>query len=95
MKRFVLKACVAAVAALGTMQMAPLAAPVPSVRAAELEVQASVDRRRVRVGETIMLSVDVIGTQKARRPKLDKLDGFEVAYLGATQKFSMVNGTVS
>ncbi len=95
MKRFVLKACVAAVAALGAMQVVPLAAPVPSVRAAELEVQASVDRRRVRVGETIMLSVDVIGTQKARRPKLDKLDGFEVAYLGATQKFSMVNGTVS
>lgn len=68
---------------------------LPLAAAADLSVAATVSNNRVRVGETITLSIEASGTQSLEPPAIAALDGFHVRYLGPTQQVTMINGAIS
>ena len=65
------------------------------VVADDITVRASVDNPRVRVGESITLSIEVDGAQSVDAPTLGALDGFAARYVGPSQQVSIVNGQIS
>ncbi|MCM8773258.1 MAG: BatD family protein, partial [Candidatus Omnitrophica bacterium] len=65
------------------------------VIAKDISLEVNVDRNVVELGETIRLNFTFHGTDKAPIPKLDKIDSFEVKYLGPSTRVSIVNGIVN
>ncbi|MDA0748784.1 MAG: BatD family protein, partial [bacterium] len=67
------------------------------VWADEVNVQASVDRTRVRVGDTFTLTVSVQGEGQANTPELDLPNGFNVvgSASSSSTSISIVNGQMS
>jgi hypothetical protein len=61
----------------------------------DFRVEASVDRGRVGVGETLTLTITVYGRDKVEEPSLDSLEGFQVVNTYTSHSFSMVNMQVS
>ncbi|MCM8756792.1 MAG: BatD family protein [Candidatus Omnitrophica bacterium] len=61
----------------------------------DISLEVTVDRNVVELGETIRLNFTFHGTDKAPTPKLDKIDNFEVKYLGPSTRISIVNGVVN
>lgn len=84
-----------------TRVMALLLALVPSAvivrpaRAADVAVSATVDRTQVAVGDSIMLSIDISGTQRAPAPDLGDLGGLQAQYLGPSTQVSIINTQMS
>ncbi len=66
----------------------------PSVVAAA-EVVVQLDRRQVVVGESVVFSIVVSGTQNAPAPQLSGLDDFRVQYAGPSQQMRFENGRAS
>ncbi len=67
--------------------------PAPS-GASDVSALASVRPQRATVGETLTLSIDIRGTQKAPAPPLN-IDGFESRYLGPSTQVSITNGQIT
>ncbi len=63
--------------------------------ASELSFEASVDRNRVSLGESIKLSLTLNNVQDVSAFNLPALDGFQTRYLGPSTLVSIVNGKVS
>lgn len=68
-----------------------------AARAQEVSVTASVDRQRVSVDESLMLTVTVSGAnvQGVSKPRLPSLDGFDVSGASSSSNVSWINGRVS
>lgn len=79
--------------AVVALLLAAVATPAPAV--ADLTVTATVSNQRVRVGETITLAIEAVGTQSVAAPALEAVDGFHARYLGPSQQVSIVNGQIS
>jgi tetratricopeptide (TPR) repeat protein len=56
------------------------------------EVSAFLDRTEVAVGESAVLSIQVIGSQNATAPQLSGLGEFRVQYIGPTTEMRIENG---
>lgn len=65
------------------------------VSAADVSFQANVDRKSVRLGEVIQLSLSFYGAQNIDTPVLEDIEGFDVRYLGPSTRMSIVNGRSS
>ncbi len=63
--------------------------------AAEIEVEAHLDREQVALGERLTLTVTVNGTGNAARPELPELPDFAVYPAGTSRNISFVNGKMS
>ncbi len=62
---------------------------------AQLTISASVNNARVRVGETVTLTIEADGAQSVDAPALGAIDGFNARYVGPSQQVSIVNGKIS
>lgn len=60
--------------------------------AADISVSASVDKKNVSVGDDILFTVHIEGTQAVTAPKLREIEGFRSHYLGPSTKISSANG---
>lgn len=61
--------------------------------AEEVRVTASLNKRAVRVGEEIQLSIRISGqTTNVQAPRLPKLDGFDTFYTGRASRITFING---
>jgi tetratricopeptide (TPR) repeat protein len=87
-RRLVLPALAALVVAATAL------APSPA-RADDVEVRATVDRNRVRVGDQFTLTIEIDGTQHASAPPLGNLGAFQAQYVGPLTQMRSVNGSVS
>jgi hypothetical protein len=67
----------------------------PAVRAADVDVTASVSPDEVAVGDAVTLTVSVAGDAGGAEPELPDLPGFRVGGSGSSTSFSFVNGQVS
>lgn len=67
----------------------------PAVRAAEVDVTASVSPDEAAVGEAVTLTVSVGGDAGGAEPELPDLPDFRVAGRGSSSSFTFVNGQVS
>jgi hypothetical protein len=68
---------------------------LPVTALADITVTATVSNNRVRVGETITLSIEASGTQSLEAPAIAGPDGFHIRYLGPSQQVTVVNGAIS
>ncbi len=68
---------------------------VAATAAADITVQATVDRNSVAVGDPFVLSIDISGTQNAPAPDLGDLGSFQAQYLGPSTQVTIVNGQMS
>jgi hypothetical protein len=59
--------------------------------AADIELDASVDRQTVQVGDTLRLTVEIVGTKDAGPPQIPKLDGLRIVGQshGTSQQITM------
>lgn len=83
------------VTSLGVLALLALVLFSPSRSAAEISVQASVDRTTVAVGEPFVLSIEASGTQNAAAPDTGQVGDFQIQYLGPSTEVSVVNGRMS
>jgi len=63
--------------------------------AADVSVNASVERDTVVVNQAFVLTIVVEGAQNVSPPSLYEIDGFEIGYLGPATQLSFVNGRMS
>jgi len=63
--------------------------------ASDIQLEVTVDRNKVSLGEAIQLNVTFHGTQNISPPNLDKIEGFDSRYLGPSTMVSIVNGVVT
>ena len=62
---------------------------------ADMSVSAAVDQARISFGESVVLTINVTGSQNAPAPTLPKIDGLNFAGPSLNQNFSMINGQIS
>jgi hypothetical protein len=65
------------------------------VLAKDIQFEATVDRTRVSLGESLQLNLSFYGTQDVPAPDIGDIDGFQLRYLGPSTRMSIVNGQVS
>lgn len=65
------------------------------VYASEISVDLSVDRSLMAVGESVKLTISVVGVQSLATPTLPELDGFEVISTSKGTSISIVNGRMT
>ncbi|MFH0791345.1 MAG: BatD family protein [Candidatus Omnitrophota bacterium] len=63
--------------------------------AADIQLEVTVDRNKVALGEALQLSLSFYGMQNVSAPQLDKIEGFDARYLGPSTMVSIVNGAVT
>ncbi len=63
--------------------------------AAEIQLDVTVDRSRVALGEALQLNLAFSGTQSIPAPQLDKIEGFETRYIGPSTMISIINGAAT
>ncbi|MEI8176935.1 MAG: BatD family protein, partial [Candidatus Omnitrophota bacterium] len=68
---------------------------VASACAGDIQLEATVDRTTVSLGEALQLELSFHGTQNISAPTLNKIDGFDARYLGPSTMVSIVNGAVT
>jgi len=68
----------------------------PSLRAEEVRVSASLNKRSAQVGEDVRLNIRVTGqTMNLQAPRLPAMDGFETYYTGRASHIAFINGVSS
>jgi len=72
-----------------------LALFMPLAATAQITVNAAVSNNRVRVGETVTLTIEVEGTRTAEPPAIAGVDGLAVRYVGPAQQVTIVNGQMT
>ncbi len=82
-------AATAAVAVLALLARAGAAASPP------LEVRASLEPKRIQIGEQATLTVEIDGTAESTPPDVGTIDGLTIRYLGPATQFSVIQGRVS
>ena len=60
-----------------------------------ISVSASIDRKFVKIGNTIRLTVSILGTQATTQPELPDIQGFQTRYVGPSTRVSFLNGRMS
>ncbi|MDD5129039.1 MAG: BatD family protein [Candidatus Omnitrophica bacterium] len=63
--------------------------------AKELNFEASVDRNKLSLGDSLQLSLSFNNAQDMPAPELSSVEGFQTRYLGPSTMMSIVNGKVS
>lgn len=63
--------------------------------ASDIQLEVTVERNKVALGESLQLNLSFQGTQNVSRPELDKIEGFDARYLGPSTMVSIVNGVVT
>lgn len=63
--------------------------------ASDVQLEVTVDRNKVALGEALQLNLTFQGTQNVSAPSIDKIEGFDVRYLGPSTMVSIVNGVVT
>lgn len=63
--------------------------------ASDIQLEATVDRNKIALGEALQLNLTFQGTQNVSAPSIDKIEGFDVRYLGPFTMVSIVNGVVT
>ena len=61
----------------------------------DVAISATVDRNEVSVGDDILFTIHVQGTQAIAAPKLPELKGFTSRYLGPNTQLQIVNNQSS
>lgn len=65
---------------------------VSASSAQDVSISASVDKKTVALGDLIVFTIHVQGSQAIAAPNLPNIDGFEGLYLGPNTQVSVVNG---
>lgn len=65
------------------------------VLAKDINFEATVDRNKVGLGQSLQLNLTFDGSQNMPAPELSALDGFQVRYLGPSTRMSIINGQAS
>lgn len=81
--------------AAGGYLLAVLALLGAASAALAVDVAAFLDRTRVAVGESAVLSIQVSGSQQAPAPQLPSIDGVRVQYIGPSTEMRIENGRTS
>jgi len=68
---------------------------MPFALCADIQFEATVDRKTVSLGESLQLNLSFHGTQNVSAPDIGEIDGFQARYLGPSTRMSIVNGRVS
>lgn len=63
--------------------------------ASDIQLEATVDRNKIALGEVLQLNLTFQGTQNVSAPSIDKIEGFDARYLGPSTMISIVNGVVT
>ncbi|MFH0772014.1 MAG: BatD family protein [Candidatus Omnitrophota bacterium] len=63
--------------------------------AGDIQLEVTVDRDKIALGESLQLNLAFYGTQDVSAPQLDKIEGFGARYLGPSTMISIVNGAVT
>ncbi|MFH0827908.1 MAG: BatD family protein [Candidatus Omnitrophota bacterium] len=63
--------------------------------AADIQLDVTVDRNKVALGEALQLNLNFQGTQNISAPQLDQIEGFETRYVGPSTMISIVNGAAT
>ncbi|MCX5668937.1 MAG: BatD family protein, partial [Candidatus Omnitrophica bacterium] len=65
------------------------------VLAKEINFEATVDRNKVGLGQSLQLDLTFDGSQNMPVPELSTIEGFQVRYLGPSTRMSIINGQAS
>jgi hypothetical protein len=68
---------------------------VSTASASNIQLEVTVDRQKMALGEALQLNLTFQGTQNISAPSIDKIDGFDARYLGPSTMVSIVNGVVT
>ncbi|MCM8787570.1 MAG: BatD family protein [Candidatus Omnitrophica bacterium] len=60
-----------------------------------IQFEVSVDKNKIALGETTQLNFTFHGSQNIPKPKIEKIENFNINYLGPSTVISIVNGKVS
>jgi len=63
--------------------------------AKDINFEATVDRNRVGLGQSLQLDLIFDGTQNMLAPELPAIEGFQARYLGPSTRMSIINGQAS
>jgi hypothetical protein len=63
--------------------------------AADIRLEATVDRNKIALGEALRLNLAVYGIQNVPAPLLDKIEGFDARYIGPSTMVSIINGVIT
>jgi len=63
--------------------------------ASDIQLEVTVDRNKIALGEALQLNLTFQGTQNVSAPNIDKIEGFDARYLGPSTMVSIVNGVVT
>ncbi|RJP27401.1 MAG: protein BatD [Candidatus Omnitrophota bacterium] len=63
--------------------------------ASDIQLEATVDRNKIALGEALQLNLTFQGTQNVSAPSIDKIEGFDARYLGPSTMVSIINGAVT
>jgi len=63
--------------------------------AKDINFEATVDRDKVGLGQTLQLDLTFAGTQNMPAPELPVMEGFQSRYLGPSTRMSIINGQAS
>jgi hypothetical protein len=67
----------------------------PACLAKDISFEATVDRNKVSLGDSLQLALSFNNAQDMPAPDLPSMDGFKIRYLGPSTMMSFVNGKVS
>ena len=68
---------------------------VSTASASDIQLEVTVDRQKIALGEALQLNLTFQGTQNISAPSIDKIEGFDARYLGPSTMVSIVNGVVT
>ena len=77
------------------MTILVIGAPACSWAAQDVKVSISVDRSQIEVGESTVLTLQIVGSQDSGAPNFAGIDGFRVRYIGPSTQMKFVNGNMS
>jgi hypothetical protein len=63
--------------------------------ASDIQLEVTVDRQKIALGEALQLNLTFQGTQNISAPAIDKIEGFQARYVGPSTMVSIVNGVVT
>ncbi|MFH1281729.1 MAG: BatD family protein [Candidatus Omnitrophota bacterium] len=63
--------------------------------AKDVNFEATVDRNKIGLGQSLQLNLTFDGSQNMPAPELSAIDGFQVRYLGPSTRMSIINGQAS
>lgn len=61
----------------------------------DIKFEASLDAKRIAIGERAQLGLTFYGNQNIKPPELPNMDGLEVRYLGPSSMMTVINGRIS